>query len=432
MLLISVLTLHIDRWLKQSARCAAFAFCALLGLSLFLFFYRGGSSSRLAEVPMAMQKEGRLSFSYEAIGSGALALKPRHPFGWVSRLADEVVLVAYNNRPDVDPSKASILLSLKCGKQQVALGNGMTAHLKESDQGRGLYLSEAPTGLWIKPLLLENGAVLIEAGRRLTSKEGLVGEEKGQFVLAQTLAKGALRDLGQHPFAAEIKSARYFVQDLLMQKYGGQEYADFKGKAVLELTQAEGSYACFVGTGDYLQYEGGQWKIKGVDSLLPNCPIARVKSILPKAIEMEVWDETGFYPLCFKVPSYQAPRLQLKNEVMPSSLRLRTASQVSCALGKRRVVLRQGDWLLKTQNGWRNLRKKEEIEHYLSHRLKGELIVFDGIEQEQGRPMMKGHLFDETRTQILPFALAVESDKMEKKPPRKRKTVHTPYQGRVT
>lgn len=152
-------------------------------------------------------------------------------------------------------------------------------------------------------------------------------------------------------------------------------------------------------------------------------PIARVKSVSAKAIEVEIWDEAGFHPLFYKIPISQPPRLQLKNEVMPSAIRLRNATQVSCALGKRRVILKQGDWLLKSGTGWRSLRKKEEIEQYLNHRLKGELFVFDGIEKEQGRLLMKGQLFDETRTQVLPFSMPIESEKSQAKTARKRKPI---------
>jgi hypothetical protein len=129
--------------------------------------------------------------------------------------------------------------------------------------------------------------------------------------------------------------------------------------------------------------------------------------------------------LQFKVEAAQEPRLQFKAEAMPSKIRLRSASQVSCALGKRRVILRVGDWLLKTPTGWRNLRRTDEIQSYLSHRLKGELLIFDAIEKEQGNWVMKGHLFDETRTQQLPLTLSIDAEKAQGKTSRKRK----PFQG---
>ncbi len=371
----------------------------------------------------SMQKGGRTFFPYEAIGSGAMALRPRHALGWVSRLAEELALIAYNSRPDIDAGEAKILISLKNGKQELTLSNGRTLYLKESEQGKGLNSSETATGLWVKPLLLENGAVLVEAGRKLVSKEGSSGEEKGQFIIAQQGGVPARYNPTQQEFAKEIKSARSFSQDLLIQKYGGREYAAWKDKAVLELTNGSKTYALFVSAGDYLLYNDGEWRIAAYEELSSALPVAYVKAANGKALEINVWDETGFYPVQIKVEMERQARLQLKAESMPSRIRLRSGTQVSCALGKRRVILKQGDWLLKTSSGWRNLRKVEEIEQYLNHRLKGELFVFDAIEKEQGRSVMKGHIFDETRTQAQPFSLPIDAEKPKAKTSRKRKPI---------
>ena len=53
--------------------------------------------------------------------------------------------------------------------------------------------------------------------------------------------------------------------------------------------------------------------------------------------------------------------------------------------------------------------------------LKGELFIFDSIEKEQGRSVIKGNLFDETRTQVQPLMLPIDAEKPEGKTTRKRK-----------
>jgi hypothetical protein len=67
------------------------------------------------------------------------------------------------------------------------------------------------------------------------------------------------------------------------------------------------------------------------------------------------------------------------------------------------------------------LRRSEEIEQYLFHRLKGELLIFDSVEQEQGKYVMKGHMFDETRMQMQPLTMPAVADKAQGKSSRKRK-----------
>ena len=432
MVIFPPLTLHVDRWLKQGAYLAAIAFGALcMSLLLFVLLYSWGAKEETGLGAGKQQKGGRAFFPYEAIGTGGLALHPRHALGWVSRLVDELALLSYNSRPDIDSKEAKILLSLKNGKEQLMLSNGQTLYLKESEQGKGLHASEDPTALWVKPILLDNGAVVVEAGRKLLSKEGKVGEEKGQFIVVQQEGIPMRYNPSQQPFMQELKLARSFPQDLLIQKYGGREYSGWRDKAVLELTCGTASYACFVSVGDYLLYDEGEWRSVSKEMLKLDRPIARIKSATGKSLEIEAWDETGLYPFHIKIDMEKQGSVQLKPELMPSAIRLRSANQVSCAFGKRRVILKPGDWLLKTATGWRSLRKSEDIEKYLHHRLKGELLIFDSIEKEQGRSVMKGHLFDATRVQVQPLTLPIDAEKVQNKTSGKRKPIQSNSERRA-
>jgi len=361
-------------------------------------------------------------FAYEAIGTGGLALHARHALGWVSRLADEVVIAAYNSRPDVASTQSSMLLMLKNGKEQLTIPSGRLLYLKETGQGKGLISSDTPTGLWIKPILMENGTILIEAGRKFSSKEGKTGEEKGEFIATAQGGNSNRANPSGQSHIKELKTGRHFSQDLLLQKYGGREYASWGEKQVLELMHGSSPYACFVTQGDYLSYEEGEWRVTSFDDLKEDRPVACVRAASTKGLEIEAWDETGFYPMVVKLEAEKVGRIQMKQEAMPSAARLRSGSAVSCAFGKRRVILKQGDWLLKTQAGWRHLRRAQEIEDYLHHRLRGELLIFDAIEKEQGRFVMKGSFFDESRTYTQPLALPIDGDKVQGKSTRKRKT----------
>lgn len=372
-----------------------------------------------------------LSFSYESIGMGGLALHSRHAFGWISRLADELVLIAYNSRPDITFPEAQLLISLRTSKELLTLTNGKTIYLKEALEGRGLSFSDEVTGLWVKPFLLENGSLFVESGRKLISKEGHWGEEKGEFVLFPQGGIPSRYNPVLQVFIKELKSARAFSQDLLVQKYGGKEYVDWREKIALEFLTASSTYACFVSKGDYLLYDGGEWRVVSYEKLVNDRPIAYVKSVSANGVEIEAWDETGFYPVSVKLEMEKPHRFQPKLETVPSGVRLKGGNAVSCAFGKRRMILKQGDWLLKTQTGWRHLKKAEEISQYLHHRLKGELFIFDSIEKEQGRQVIKGHLFDETRTQVQPIIVPIEGDKSSGKISRKRKSSSSHCERRV-
>ncbi len=398
--------------MRQSVLLSTMALGAVcVCLLLFYCFYPWSMKKLPLTGNLGMQKGGRMLFPYESIGSGALALHPRHAFGWVARLADELAVVAYNSRPDADLKESKILLALKAGKEQLTWNSGRTLFLKESEQGKGLSSSEAATGLWVKPILLDNGTVLIEAGRKVAS-----GEERGQFILAK---QGPGLSQSVLPFVKELKTARCFPYDLLIQKYGGREFAPWRDKAVLEFSRDAGTYALFVSPGDGLIYESGEWRI--AEEIKKDFPVAKVRAMTGKSIEIEAWDDTGFYPVHVAVEMEKQGRIQLKPEAMPAAIRMRSGTQVSCAFGKRRMVLKAGDWLLKTAGGWRNLRKWEDLDQYLHHRINGELLIFDGIEKEGGRSVLKGHLFDESRTFIQPITLPVDAEKAKTKTSRKRR-----------
>ncbi len=86
--------------------------------------------------------------------------------------------------------------------------------------------------------------------------------------------------------------------------------------------------------------------------------------------------------------------------------------------------------MLKTGAGWRNLRRKEEIESCLHHRIKGELFIFDSLEKEQGRWVVKGNLFDEMRTQVQSVSMPIEMENKTGKSRKKRKIPFAP-QGAI-
>jgi hypothetical protein len=223
----------------------------------------------------------------------------------------------------------------------------------------------------------------------------------------------------QQQFASELKLARSFPHDLLIQKYGGREFSSWREKAELEISREGETYALFVSPGDYLLYEEKEWRVVRRDELKKTCPVAHVVTATGKTLEIDAWDEVGFYPLEIDIEMERPGVFQLKSEEMPSGIRLRSSTQFSCSLGKRRIILKQGDWLLKTAHGFRNLRRSDEIQDYLYHRLKGELLIFDAIEKEQGRTVLRGHMFDETRTHLQPLALPVDVEKVHGKTSRK-------------
>src|SRR5690606_31598397 len=112
------------------------------------------------------------------------------------------------------------------------------------------------------------------------------------------------------------------------------------------------------------------------------------------------------------------PQFKLRGEDLFSMVRIRSEKQISCMLEKQCMVLKLGDWVLKTTGRWKILRKKDEKEAFLNGKLFGELFILDQILQKQGQKMIAGRLFNPGRTQVVSIELAAQGRKTGTKPRR--------------
>ncbi|MFS8564304.1 MAG: hypothetical protein LVR00_08390 [Rhabdochlamydiaceae bacterium] len=151
-------------------------------------------------------------------------------------------------------------------------------------------------------------------------------------------------------------------------------------------------------------------------------PIAKVILSAPNEVRLQIWDESGFHTTIAKKPIEQLPKISYKSEELFSSVRARAASEITCLLGKRRVILKEGDWWLKMDNGWKKLKTLNDIEDYLDHRLKGELFIFESIAADKGKVVLKGTSFDVMRTTMHPLSMTAVLGKKHIIPPKKKRT----------
>lgn len=397
--------------------CAAL--CVLLPVFFFvlaLSFFRSNGDGIQAEVSESARVEHK--WPIEAIGGGPLSLSSYRTLQFLPRMGREVVLLAKNTRPDAAKKEVSFLLALKSSKEERVVKNGESVFLSESDQGRGsFHFSSTPTSLWVKPYLKEKRGVGLEVCRTVSGEE-----EKNQLVLSGESDAGMRTSTfykkKELSFLHAIQEAKSWGKDQLFQSYGGAEFRDLKEKQKLQFTKENGSYVCFVSSGDTLVWEKQRWKAAPLQGEALNLPVARIKGASATGMDVDLWDETGFFHASLHIAAQTSTKIPAKVEPLFASIRLRNASEVTCIGGKRRVVIKEGDWLLRTVHGWRNLRRAEQIDDCLQHHLKGELFICDGLEKVEGKLFLKGHLFDEMRTAALAVSLPVA---VEKKSSRKER-----------
>jgi hypothetical protein len=439
LLIISSSKWKVERLLPLATK-AAWILTALL---CFVFIFFTMLSIRFERLENSLPRKDKailpraFSPSFEKIGEGPLSLHSRKKKTILPDMSQELALLAKNIRPGRESKEASFLLFLRSSRLEKQVKNGEIIFLScDASSGATLPVyrfTDRKTPLWIRPTFLERNKILVEVGLFMPAKDSEAFlEEKAQFVLQEEPFDWSNK-FQNIIWLESLKEAKLWGPDLFLGKYGGENYQSLKTKSKLEIPGNGLSTFCFVGVGDFLVWDEGKWSPVERSQIPIDKPLAHIKVVSPRMIELEVWDEEGFYPQVVKIDIQNGHRISgVKPDMLPQAVRLRTTNQVSCSLGKRRCLLRKGDWVLKTSRGWRTLKTPVDKEEYLLHKVRGELCVFDSLVREQGKLVMKGHWIDEMRTQIYPFSQSVSGDQQGKAIARKEKKSQALRQAKKT
>ncbi len=422
-MLIGSSRVRVEELLKWGIRIS-WGSCTTVLLLLVMKLLQMQNNSRVLALEPS-RGDAKAFYSYDEIGKGSLSLNAARSAQFIPWLGSELLLLGYNTRPDSRSLEPQLLLGVKAIGEEKVVKLGETVFLSELDKEKegkkAVQFSKTSTALSVKPLSFGRNSVNFEVCR-FHPEEQI--EERTELALV-TASEAMKRRYSIHQkseagFAKTIKEAKHWGKDRLLETRGGEEYRHLKEREKLQFADATGVYVCFVKAGDFLIWNEGRWRVATQSELSSTLPIAQVKIATPRSVEIEFWDETGFYHQIQKMDAQPAPKQGGRESSLFSSIRLRNNSAVTCIAGKRRLVLREGDWLLKTASGWRNLKTVQQIDDCITHRLIGELFIFEGIEASQGKSVVKGQFFDAMRTQMHSLALPVSQDKKSSKTKERR------------
>lgn len=408
-------------WLLTLFLCFFYAICTAIS------FHREKYGQEVLKKEVPSFPRG-IPIPLEKIGQGPLSLQSSRRKAMLPDMSREIALLAKNIRPDRNTKEIGFLLSLKSSQVEQKVKNGQLVFLSCDSSSGGsspVYrFSERKTPLWIRPSYLDRNKVLLEVGLFMPSQESEAFlEEKAQFVLQE---EGGLYSdrFEKELWFSSLAQAKLWGQDVMFSKFGGQKYSKWRNKMKVEVPGKSGSVFCFLEAGDYLAWNEGKWVPVESAEKAQGKPLAQVKSLSVRDLELEVWNEDGFYPQSIKLELQSGFKgKSLKPDQLPQNARMKTLRQVSCSFAKRRYVLKQGDWIVKTKRGWKVLKRSVDVESYLHHILCGELCIFESLVREHGKLCMKGYWIDEMRTEAHPFSLPVVGDRsLQKNVSREKKS----------
>lgn len=223
---------------------------------------------------------------------------------------------------------------------------------------------------------------------QIEAKVGILGADQSILNTAIFYIKGedcpiqAAQDFAEGSAFRALAEAKWWGRDLFKSQEGSAERIEFD-----ELLQ--------IREGDWLVWKEEKWQ-KGDPEI--NLPIAKIQSVCPKVLVLEGWNLNEHTRIALNLA--QPSPLRTRGEDLLSMVRIRSEKQISCMLEKQCLVLKRGDWVLKTANRWKILRKKEERDAFLNEKISGELFIFEQITQRQGQKVIQGRLFNPGRTQV--------------------------------
>lgn len=338
-----------------------------------------------------------------SIPSDRLSMNSALPLNIQWELASDLSLPSMNSARDqisfsLDPSRpdASDLasrLTLQLSQGQIKKIDIPARVDLEFIQGI-LHFSKQSSRFWLQCSPM-NGGRLEAALLYQTPLGDTVDSAKWEIVLQEVPVLSSQELPENSPFR-ELSESRWWGQDLFSKEYGEKEAVQR-----LEIGPASNAEMLDCKLSDWLMYKGQKWvKAKTIQEA-EGAPIAHVKQTTSQNIEMEGWDGTHYVRI--KIPAFPMTPLKMKSEELFSQLRVRSSAQVSCMLDKQCLILRAGDWVIKTQGRWKILRTQEEKNIFLGGKLAGEMFVLDRIDSKGANKSIAGHYFSSSRSQVVPI-----------------------------
>ena len=269
------------------------------------------------------------ALDYLRIGKGPLSISPRAVSPELEPLAQELIVMGKNTRPD-SGVLAAVCLGLKSAGAKKELVLGQKIFL--SGQGAAYQFSDTETDLAVIPLAAAGSDVLLQVER--------AGQKEELLISPSPLFQNSLED---ELYVQCLKKGKMWAPDMFLHQWGGDEYRELGSKHKIEIDNK----VYFLAVGDSLWWEGGSWNT-GPQPLMLQTPIAKVAAVTPQGAQIDVWDASGYASASMELLLQKGLRAPVKAEEVITSVRPRSANEVTCQLGKRRVIVKEGDWWVKT------------------------------------------------------------------------------------
>lgn len=335
----------------------------------------------------------RLSVSnYESIGQGLFSLNPQYLNPHTPKVLDSFFVVQGAKKVH--------------GTHYLYLGAYDTDHLQKLSYNEFLKLDvlkddqENPVVWLIKPILEEKEAIVFEA------EEGV----SGPVMISLPIVN--INELYKDKYEAFLKNEAITV--LAQAKMGGIDALFEEEPAQKIVVVLESKQILSLAIDEALYCVNGKWQKEAA----LDCLIAELKTD-GLNYYFNIIEPSGFF-------QHSVPLAKIKEEtfnfslMMPKNIKVYESGVISCLIGHQRLILKKGDWVLKSQHVCHVLKSRASLEKLLNFQRYGPLCVIEEVQLRKERSLVRGKIFSPLRIKAHPFEIEAPIVKIAKNAPKMR------------
>ncbi|MEM7174399.1 MAG: hypothetical protein AAF443_00515 [Chlamydiota bacterium] len=378
------------------------------------------SGTRTLPQPANIVAQGETSLSVKtALSQGAFQLDREITGLTFLDLGDQLRLFGQATRPDVSFQDSQLQIGTQRGQKKTVV-LGQKEYLSFSPAGE-LHFVDDPGPFWLELSLTPEKKVVANLGLAPIDLEATALKEDRRSFAVKEATKMRHQEKEDTTFSlalTALETGKWWGIDRLFETYGGEKYTKLKKCQRIAHLVAGKPVVLYLQEGDFISWNGAHWALIKLGEKTQGRPLARMHAVSSYEICWEVWDVSGLRKEEVRQTREKEKNLDYRAEKVFSRIRQRTGASVSCRVGNKNVLLKKGDWLLKSKLGWKTLKSIQDVQDVLNFKLEGDLFVFDGVEKGDKGQVFVGTFFNAMRTQLRQVSLPIT---------RKKKTQHSTH-----
>lgn len=361
---------------------------------------------------------------HSQIGQGSLELNWVAPKLELPDLRNTLVYYGKNGRPDFKEGKQLLHIAFKESEESKTVSEKGKVFLSLHEGKYSFSPNNQPTALWLEVArddeCLNTTVWMIDENQTLVKTP----ETFHSFSLKAEDFKNSMRpetEVGGHRVDGGLlmrQHGRFAGKDLFFERHGGSEFEFTADRERIDFATDENFYCLFIKEGDLIVWKDNQWALATKEVDTTNLPLLVVKKIDERVITFEFWDKNGKGKLPINMIRHKM------HDPMPDVAKefkfvgAKTWAQFIVECSGKRFILKEGDWLVLTTNGWQKIASIEDVDDYVAQKLQGPLFVLDKLVKQEGKQILKGHLFNSNRTEVQEIELKAFGKEKEKEGPK--------------